>query len=371
MVRKTLGYVELEWTCPQCGTRNPGPQKMCANCGSAQPAKVEFHQAAEEELITDENEIARAKAGPDVHCPYCGARNAAGAKKCSQCGGDLTKAKARESGRVVGAHRTGPAAPVVCPKCGTPNDAKALKCAKCGAALPRATTPVPRPRPQAKSLTGAGRSASVPKLGLIGILGIAALAVVLVGFCIVIILSMTTKKEIVGQVQAVSWTRTIEIEGLRDVNQEDWRENLPAGTVPDKCTSKLHHTQDEPAPGATEVCGTPYTLDTGTGHGQVVQDCEYKVYADWCTYRVKQWQKVDQASLSGNDLNPRWPVLNLGTQEREGNREETYKVVLSTEERTYTYTTRDVDRFAQCTIGSRWVLKVNALNAVTSIQPAK
>ncbi len=25
MVKKTLGYVELEWECPKCGTHNPEP----------------------------------------------------------------------------------------------------------------------------------------------------------------------------------------------------------------------------------------------------------------------------------------------------------------------------------------------------------
>ena len=76
MVRKTLGYVELEWTCPQCGSRDPGPQKVCANCSAAQPAQVEFHGRLNK---TDRGtkEIDRAKAGPDVHCAFCGARNPA------------------------------------------------------------------------------------------------------------------------------------------------------------------------------------------------------------------------------------------------------------------------------------------------------
>ena len=33
MTRKTVGYVELEWTCDHCGTENPGPRKFCNNCG--------------------------------------------------------------------------------------------------------------------------------------------------------------------------------------------------------------------------------------------------------------------------------------------------------------------------------------------------
>ena len=75
MTKKSLGYVELEWTCPNCETRNPGPHKFCNGCGAPQPEDVEFEQPIEEKLITDAEQIARAQAGPDLHCPYCEARN--------------------------------------------------------------------------------------------------------------------------------------------------------------------------------------------------------------------------------------------------------------------------------------------------------
>ena len=150
MVKKVLGYVELEWTCPQCGTRNPGTHKQCSSCGKAQPKRVAFHQAAEEELISDKAEIARAKSGPDVHCAFCGARNPAGAERCTQCGADLASADARESGGVLGAHRRGLAAPVRCPSCGAENDATAIKCAQCNARLPKAAPDKPRPAAPAR-----------------------------------------------------------------------------------------------------------------------------------------------------------------------------------------------------------------------------
>ncbi|MGQ9683479.1 MAG: zinc finger protein [Anaerolineae bacterium] len=78
MPKESLGYVRLEWTCPNCGTRNPGPQNKCAGCGAPQPADTAFTQAPQEQLLTDQAEIARAVSGADVHCPYCGARNPAG-----------------------------------------------------------------------------------------------------------------------------------------------------------------------------------------------------------------------------------------------------------------------------------------------------
>ena len=74
MTKKTVGYVNLEWTCPNCGSRNPGVNKKCATCGLAQPENVQFEQSAQDTLITDTAKIEAAKSGPDIHCPYCGTR---------------------------------------------------------------------------------------------------------------------------------------------------------------------------------------------------------------------------------------------------------------------------------------------------------
>jgi ribosomal protein L40E len=370
LVKKTLGYVELEWTCPKCGTRNPGPQKSCSSCGSPQPRQIEFQQAAQEELITDQAEIARVQAGPDVHCAFCGARNPAGAQRCSQCNADLSSATARESGRVLGAYRSGPAEKVTCPQCGALNDANALKCSQCNASLPRAG---PQPRdPALRSETQKSPPRTGGRGGIIGlgIAGIALLALVAIGACLLITRCVRTQ-DVMGQVQAVEWTRSIGIEELGPVTRENWRTEIPSGARVGQCAPRHHHTQDDPAPGATEVCGTPYVLDTGTGRGQVVQDCQYEVYADWCTYTVQEWQQVDEPALRGSDLNPRWPDLALGTNQRQGERKETYKVTFGTEKGRYTYTTSSAERFAQCTPGSRWVLKVNGFNAISGIEPAQ
>ncbi len=62
MTKETIGYVRLEWTCPNCGSKNPGPEKSCTNCGAAQPEDVSFEQPAQETLVSDEEEIARIKA---------------------------------------------------------------------------------------------------------------------------------------------------------------------------------------------------------------------------------------------------------------------------------------------------------------------
>jgi ribosomal protein L40E len=378
MVRKTLGYVELEWTCPQCGSRNPGTQKICANCSAAQPAKVEFHQAAQEELITDEKEIERAKAGPDVHCAFCGARNAADAEKCSQCGADLATATARESGQVLGALQTGPAPQIACLQCGTLNDATALKCSQCNASLPRSTRPSPHkptPRPQPSTRKAAPRqtkaapkpASKLKQIGILSLMGI-VLLVCIIGFLIVRLTN--PGQEITAQVQSVLWTRSIHILEQREVTKENWRDDIPSGVSLGRCTPKRHHVQDEPAPRATEVCGTPYVVDQGTGHGAAVQDCEYHVYADWCEYKTQEWRQADVVKLSGDDLFPRWPEPVLSAQQRQGDTEETYQITFASSDKIYVYRTGDLAQFTRFQVGSQWVLKVGGLGGVKPIRPA-
>lgn len=363
MVKKTLGYVELEWTCPQCGARNPGTANLCQNCSAAQPKQVDFQQAPQEELIADPEQIARAKAGPDVHCAFCGARNPAQATRCVQCGADLSQAAARDQGRVLGALRSGPAAAVTCPSCGTQNDAGARQCRQCGAALPAAPASQPAAAPQA--LTQGKPAGKMSPLAMLAA-GVGVLAVL--GLCIWIVVSLLTPRgDITAEVQSVSWTRSIEIEELGGVTREDWRDEIPAGVPVGSCTQRHRYTRDEPAPNATEVCGTPYTVDTGTGLGEVVQDCEYRVYDEWCSYTASEWRKVDTLTAEGTDLDPRWPDANLSSQQREGGHRETYRVVFADGSKTYSYTC-DADEYGRFEIGSRWKLKRNVLGGVHPVE---
>jgi len=355
MAKESLGYVRLEWTCPSCGRRNPGPVKICAGCGAPQPEDVAFEQAAQETLISDAAEIQQAKAGPDAHCAFCGTRNPAGATHCSQCLADLSEGKGRARGRVVGAHRKEAAADVACPACGSLNAATAPICSQCGANLTQ-------PQPDAESRPVA---AARKRRNAVGFIVLGAI-VLIIGLFFFLLLRTD---ETVGTVNNVSWTRSISVESLAPVTYEEWREDIPAGAVIGECRQEVSHVQDEPAENAEQVCGTPYTVDEGTGFGEVVQDCEYHVYADRCEYTVEEWQEVDVATMTGADFNPAWPQLQLATGERAGEEEEEYEVVFSADGRSYTYRTEDAAEFARFEIGSRWILHVNTFNAVVSVEP--
>ena len=364
MAKKSLGYVELQWTCSNCNTQNPGTQKTCLSCGMPQPEDVAFEQPAQEEVITDETKQALAQAGPDVHCYYCGSRNPANASTCSQCGADLTAGTKRKSGRVLGAHRHEQAEPVNCPACGTANEANAPKCVQCGASLAEPPVPAESPAPVA---------AAKPKRGGVALLGGAGL-VILIVLCIAaalafFILSGRTE-DITGTVDSTSWARTVTIEGLVPVDYEAWHDEIPAGGLVGSCSPSVRRVQDEPTANSREICGTPYTVDTGSGFGEVVQDCQYEVLEDFCEYTVEEWREIDKASLTGDSFTQHWPELNLTTSQREGDRTESYRCIFRTEDGTYTFSTSNEQLYEQCLTGSRWILKINTFGVVSEIEPA-
>lgn len=354
MAEKSLGYVELEWTCPSCNTRNPGSAPKCTQCSAAMPEEARFEQAAEEKIITDEAKIAAAQAGPDIYCAYCGTRNPATALQCKQCAAPLGEGKSRAVGEVVGALRDKPAPPQRCPACGTENLATAHKCTRCGAPLGKAV-PAPAAPPSPKP-------AARPAFGLLGILLLGLLALV-----IFLIVMSGRRSQLVGQVTDYGWRRTIAVEALIPVTRQGWLKDLPADVEVGECNKRVYEIVSQPVPDSREVCGTPYVVDTGSGFGQVKQDCQYEVLADWCSYRTLAWVVGSPLVLEGRDANPRWPALQLSQDQRAASRSETYRVVFQANDQIYTYETSDPDEYLQLIAKAAWILEVNGFDQITSI----
>jgi ribosomal protein L40E len=353
MPQEVVGYTNTVWTCPACGTKNPGPRKTCSGCGAAQPDDVQFEKAASETLLTNASDIAQAQKGADVHCPYCGTRNPSDAVTCSQCGGNLAGGEKRAAGKILGNFNSAPAAPINCPSCGAANPPDAAHCSSCGAPLRQPPT---APPPPAKKSKGG-------KLWLI-LAGI----IVLIGVAITVI--SCWPRNIAGEVNRVSWERVIPIEEIQPVKKEDWKNNVPSGAANVSCDMKEYNVQDNPAPNATKECGQPYSKDLGNGRAEVVQDCKYHVYADYCSYTVKEWVTVDTARAQGANYSPYWPNFNLKSGQREGQRQEIYTVVFASGGKEYTYTTSDGNLYNQCQLNSGWQLRVSG-KRVLSISPGQ
>ena len=358
MARKTVGYIELEWTCPNCGTQNKGANKTCSGCGMAQPENVEFHEPVKQELIEDTGKIDQAKAGPDIHCAYCGARNPAGATLCVNCGSNLSEGKSRQSGRVIGAFKTNQPSEVICPACGTSNPANLLVCSKCGSSLH------PAPQPAAPS-TPASTQTTTRKFPI----WIPVVAVAAIGIIILLVL-LFQQKDASANVLQRFWTRTVVIEQFGPVQHSDWQADIPSDAAILSCEEKHRSTSNEPVAGAREVCGTPYTVDKGSGFGEVVTDCEYQVYEDYCQYQVDEWSKLKDITSSGQEEAPAWPVVQLANNQRSGDQIEKYRIIFDVDGDQKTYDTSDNQIYNQAVIGSLWILKMNGLGQILEIQLA-
>jgi hypothetical protein len=356
MARKKLGVVELEWVCPTCNTRNLGSNRTCQGCGAPQPPDVKFEAPTQANIIKDEEVTRQATAGPDIHCPYCDARNPAGAKVCKQCGGDLTTAQARIAGKTVSNFTTSGPAIVKCATCGTENAANLRTCKNCGAPLP-----VVRPAAVAQPQAAGGNSC------LLTAVGIAVLLVIAV--VVFLMFSGGERTTAVGTVVDNRWVRSIQIMGLRPRQYNAWLDQIPADATLGACTDEVRAVVDEPVANSREVCGTPYAIDQGTGYAEVVQDCVYQVLEQQCEYTVNEWIPVDVVTGQGTGLTPSWPSL-VGRQ-REGEREEQYECILSVGDNTYVYRARTLEEYLTCIPGSTWTVETNASGQVLSAAPTE
>jgi hypothetical protein len=249
-------------------------------------------------------------------------------------------------------------AEVTCPSCATVNPATNFKCSNCGTTLPVPGAPEPAPRPVA---TGRGFN---PIL-------IVALVGIVLACCIGGYIYFNQTDEVRAEVGDVNWQRSIVVLGLAPVNRQNWRDQIPSNADVGSCSEQVRYRSDYAEVNSREVCGEPYTVDTGSGFGEVVQDCYYEVYDDYCQYTSIEMIPVTTLVERGNDLSPRWPEVRLGNEEQQGEATETYSVEFQVDGREYTYTPRDASAFQQFRPGSEWNIEVNNLGNIVDIQPAQ
>lgn len=350
--RRTLGYVQNEWTCPNCNTRNKGAVKACENCGAPQPENVQFELPSERKFVTDEESIQAAKAAADIHCGFCGTRNPATAKTCSQCGADLTEGKAREAGRLMQAPP--PQSKIIkCDNCGTDNPGSNSVCSNCGSPLPK--VPAPAIAPQAFAGTNAAKLLSAPKktnwLLIGGILGALALC------CVVIAALFLPSKSVQATVVDVHWQTSVPLQEIRAVDYSNEAGSPPSDAYNVSC-------RDE----SRDVCEQK-TIDRGNGYSEVVEECHTETQ-QYCSYTVDEWTTIQTYTLDGNNLQPIYEDPSVSSGQRIGQESEELTVTFSTTEGGQeTYSPDTVSEFQQFTVGSTWTLKMNAVGGVVGVEP--
>jgi ribosomal protein L40E len=357
--RRILGYIQNEWVCPNCNTRNKGGEKTCENCGAPQPENVQFELGADQKFVTDENQIKAAQAGPDIHCGFCGTRNPSTAETCSQCGADLKEGKARESGRTMQAPPPQPKV-VTCSRCGTENPGTNTTCSNCGAPLPR-TAPAQAIPPAVKATTTGGISPAAPvkskannkrNLFIFGAI-FACLAVVCVAvFAMFVIPSATVD----ATVTDVHWQTNVPVQEIQAVRYTDEQSSPPSGAYNTSSRTESH-----------DVCEQK-TVDKGNGYSEVVEECHTETDTLY-SYTVDEWKTIQNYTLEGNDLQPVYENPNYSSDQRLGDTSEKLTVTFSTPKGDKNYTPGTVTEFQQFDIGSKWTLKLNAFGGVVSVQP--
>jgi membrane protease subunit (stomatin/prohibitin family) len=343
MTTKSKGFIKMEWTCPNCNTRNPGPVKTCQSCGAPQPENVKFEMGSDESFVKDEKEIQQAEKGADIHCGFCGTRNPADAKTCSQCGGDLKEGMKRQAGQQID-RGAAQAEPFTCPNCGFKNPTSTGNCAQCGAPL---GSKIPPPAAPAKGLS---------RGKLIGIIG--AVVVFLLLCCGAIALFMIPSKSINASVDSVHWQTVANVEEVQAVHHSDESGSPPSDAYDVSC-------HDE----TKEVCEDK-TVDKGNGYAEVVQECHDET-TTYCSYTVDEWTVIQSYTQEGNDLSPFWDNPSLASSQRRGKDEATYTVVFVSKNENYTYHPSTITEYQQYDIGSGWLLKLNALGGIVSVEPAR
>jgi hypothetical protein len=355
MVRKSKGFIELEWTCPNCNTRNKGFDKTCVNCGAPQPENVQFEAPTEKKFVSEEKASELRKHSADIHCGFCGTRNPSTAATCSQCGADLKEGKARQAGREIDVAARGPDK-VTCTNCGTENSGANVNCQKCGAPLPRPGRPAPAAVPMSFATPGAAPAAGKgPNWLLLGGIG-AAVLLCFAAIIYLLFLFFAPSATVQATVSDVYWQTSVAVQEIRPVDYNDQRGNPPSGAYNLSCREE-----------SREICEEK-TIDRGDGSAEIVEECHTET-EQYCDYTLNEWTTIQTYTLDGHDTFPVYEQPSLtGDEQRLGDESVEYTVYFDTEKGEIPYSPGSLSEFQQFQPGSTWTLELNALDRVLSVE---
>ena len=353
MARKSKGFIELEWTCPNCETRNKGSDKACASCGAPQPDDVQFEAPGQKKFVSDEKASELQKRGADIHCGFCGTRNPSTATTCSQCGGDLSEGTARQAGREIDMSAKAPEK-LTCANCGNENPGTNTNCQECGAPLPRPAPQTPAPVPMSFAAPGAAPASKEKKKPNWKILG--AIGAVLLLCCIAaVFIFFAPSSSVQATVTDVYWQTSVPVQEIRTVDYSSERGNPPSDAYNVSCWEE-----------SDEICQEK-TIDRGDGYAEVVEECHTDTQ-QYCDYTVDEWTTIQTYTLDGHDNFPVYERPSLTSDQRLGKENVDLTVYFDTEKGQKSYTPGDVSEFQRFQPGSTWTLTLNPLGGVVSIE---
>ncbi|MDB9496795.1 zinc finger protein [Spirulina major CS-329] len=351
---------EGRWDCPTCGvTGLLGRDRDCQNCGAPRPEGIRFYLPENAAAVQAAEQIAIAKAGADWICDYCGASNRAPEPACVECG-----APPGEKRQAV---KTYPQPPTSTPQASPSTPQAPTQSRRDRAKSPRSTNLLIRFHQRLGVLRWAFWS------GLVSVI-----LVVVIG-----LLPM----QIDATVSQLSWQRSIAVERLTTFTETGW--DVPAGgrvlsqqeairsyeQVLEGYETRTREVSEQVQVGSESyTCGT---VDLGNGyfedkictrpvyetrtHTETYEEPIYRdepVYDTEYTYEIDRWVVNRTPTVSGLDQNPQWPLLELGAQEREGDRTATYTILFQGDNGRDYPVTLDLDTWSQFEPGDAQPLKV-------------
>ena len=347
---------EMFWDCDRCGTEKVlgKSHRHCPNCGAPQDPSRRYFPPEDEKVAVEDHEFQ----GADVNCPNCDTPNAAAAGYCVNCGSALDGAKS------VGTRS----------EVDEGGQAGSLKGER-DAEKAREQAPVDA------ADGGSGAGAAAAGAGMFGMGCMALVGIVVVGGALLCLLNFFWTSSADLEVTGHSWTRTVEVEKLKTVKEDDWCSDMPSkarNVRKSKKKKKTRKVQDG------ETCKN-VNVDNGDGTFKKKKKCTPKyrdepVMADWCAWEEEKWKTDDTKRATGGlSDTPKWPdakvsgCTTVGCT-RVGTKTERFVVKLREPDGTNQECAVDPSKWKSMDVGSRWTSAKAVLTGsltCTDLAPAK
>lgn len=324
------------WDCRACGhKRIDGPLEACTACGQPRDRHVEFYTDDAAAVVEDPEMVARARAGADWRCKYCGAENRAGILDCHQCGAGPDGSKRREEKYI-------------------PDDPSAAQ-----PGVPAAPAAAAAPK-KSNALV-----VLMVVLGIIGVLGAGVWYLFL----------RTTEEKV--EVTSVAWQKTLQIEERRIETGKAWADELPKGAkvVKKETKPRKKKVQD----GTKKVKVGKKDLGNGMFEDVYKEEPKYvtkEVDDTWVTYEAEEWvkgKKLKEETTDGSE--PDKPKFKQSKKKRAGKRENKLVVGLKDkkgEKYTYELDLSDVKdakkRASSFEKGQKYTAEINTVGKVLELK---
>lgn len=308
------------WDCPYCKTTAIGGlTKHCPCCGHPQDTDTKFYMGTAKKYL-DEDLAKQYGQGGDWVCPYCGSLNRVNFQYCSNCAAPKEEAKEDYFSK-----------------------------------------PEPAPEPEKETSFQQKQTPQQKPKGLRRFLPLLIPLAILIALIVAFL-----PKNVDCQVSAKEWSRSVDIEALRTVQESAW--DVPDGAEVYDTRTEIHHYQpvfDHYEKRSRQVSERVYDgedthtsySDNGDGtfteetyttpryrteyHTEYYDEPIYRnepVFAPKYYYNIDRWMTDRTEDSSGGDDEPLWPELNLAENEREGTRRESYRLTVTDNKKGKEYT---------------------------------